>query len=276
MTRLFLSSLLLFGLSGVAGAALLARENFEDELTGGLNGQGAGADGGFTGTWSADAQASVVSTTLSYTNGDVTSLGGSQALELTFANADIVGNLFSRSFTPIINGTVYLSFLYRETTNPAFGTDFIQVGFEDTDPDQPRASIMRRNGEYQVRAGTSSPGTSTVGSGVSADTGVTHLFVMKAEKTGAGNYNRISLFVDPSSLTEPGSASAVVNADTGRANFGLLTARSAFHATGDSFQLDNLRIGESWEDVVVPEPGTAGLALLGSTLLLRRRRNGSH
>lgn len=255
-----------------AEAALIASEDFEGKTLGGLNGQGGGS--GFAGTWSADAQVSVVASTLSYTNGDVGVDGGSKALEAVFANADIVGNLFSRTLVTPQSGTVYLSLLYREVVNPVFGNDFIQVGFQNTDPDQPLASVLRRNGAYQVRTGTSSPAGNTVGATV-ADFS-THLLVMKAEKvSGSSTYNRISLFVDPSSLTEPGTATNVVNASGGLSTIGLLTARTAFHAANDTLQIDSLRVGEDWADVVtaVPEPSSGiliGLGCLGWAL--RRRR----
>jgi hypothetical protein len=256
-----------------AHAALIASEDFEDENTGALNGQGAGADGGFDGTWSAIAEVAVVGSALNYANGVVASDGGSQALQVSFPNADIVDGLFSRTFTPAQSETVYLSFLFREIANPAFGTDFIQVGFENANPAQPLASVLRRNGTYQVRSGTSSTSGGTVGSTV-ADF-ETHLFVLKAEKDPAGgNYNKVSLFIDPDSLTEPGSPTEVSTANGGLAAAGLLTARSAFHAAGDTVQLDNIRIGTAWSDVVtpIPEPATTILAAIAGLGLLRRHR----
>jgi hypothetical protein len=263
----------------LANAASIAVETFEDENTGDLNGQGAGSDGGFTGNWSAlvgspSATVQVVSSTLSYSNGAVGSSGGSQALQLTFTDNSIVGNVFSRAFSPAETGTIYLSFLYREVTNPDFGTDFIQVGFENTAPDQPLASILRRNGTYQVRSGTSSTANGTQGT-TPADVGITHLLVLKAEKTSGGTYNRVSLFIDPDSLTEPGSPTSFSTANSGLATAGLLTARTAFHATGDTVQLDNILIGTSWGDVVtaIPEPSASALiGLAGMACLLRRRR----
>jgi hypothetical protein len=191
-----------------------------------------------------------------------------------FADSAIVGNLFSRALAAPHSGTVYMSLLFREIANPAFGTDFIQVGFEDTNPDQPLASLLRRNGAYQVRSGTSSPAGNTQGATV-ADFN-THLLVMKVEKvSGSTTYNRVSLFVDPSSLMEPGSPTNAINASGGLSKVGLLTARSAFHSAGDTLQIDQILVGESWTDVVtsIPEPSSSLLIGLGGIgLALMRRR----
>lgn len=262
--------LLAIGGSVPLGAAVIASDDFEGKTLGDLDGQGGGS--GFVGIWSADTQVDVVSSTLSYSGGSVGANGGGQALQIAFTNADIVDNLFSRSFDSSYTGTVYLSFLFREITNPDFGTDFIQVGFENTSPAQPLVSTLRRGGAYQVRSGTSSPAGNTVGTTI-ADFD-THLLVLKAEKNASGTYNRISLFIDPTSLSEPGSATEQVNASSGLSTVGLLTARSAFHAAGDTVQIDNLLVGDSWADVVtaIPEPSAALLILLAGLGLLRRRR----
>jgi hypothetical protein len=56
------------------GAALIASEDFETQSLGGLDGQSGGT--GFSGTWSASNQISVVESTLSYSNGAVSVHGG--------------------------------------------------------------------------------------------------------------------------------------------------------------------------------------------------------
>jgi len=267
-------ALLIFLLAtGSLRAELIAVEDFEDKTLTSLDGQGGGA--GFTGTWSAsidDPTISVVAATLNYSSGAVSSSGGSKALQLSYSDGDIHDNDFSRAFSSSQSGTVYMSLLYREIVNPSFGTNFIQLGFENTSPDQPKASVLRRDAEYQVRAGTSSTTNGTQGSGIAADFD-THLLVLKAEKNESANYNRISMWVDPDSLSES-PATVVANADTGLSTFALFTSRSAFHEPGDTFQIDNITIGTEWSNVVVPEPSTFALAVLGllGLLSLGRRR----
>ena len=168
-----------------------------------------------------------------------------------------------------------MSLLFRDTANnDAFSLgspdDFVQWGFDDAGGGNPNATVLRRSGELQARSNTSA--ANSAGGGDVSVLGQTRMLVFKATR-GGGNYNSISLFVDPSSLTEP-AADATSAVDSGIASFSHFVARSAFHETNDSFLIDNIRIGTSWEAVVtaIPEPTVAtllGLACLG---LLRRRR----
>ena len=50
------------------------------------------------------------------------------------------------------------------------------------------------------------------------------------------------------------TASATSTVDCGLASFPNFVARSAFHGGGDTFLIDNLLIGASWEDVVPSTP----------------------
>jgi hypothetical protein len=101
--------------------------------------------------------------------------------------------------------------------------------------------------------------------------------VYKAEKTAGGNYDNVSLFVNPGSLTEPAVADAVSSVDSGIASVANFVARSAFHEPGDTFVIDQIAIGTAWSDVVVPEPSTLALSITGlcglSGLGRRRRRS---
>ena len=99
--------------------------------------------------------------------------------------------------------------------------------------------------------------------------------VFKAEKS-ATNYDSISLFVNPDSLTEPGTASAVSSVDSGLSSLDNFVSRSAFHELNDAFQLDHIQIGTQWGDVVapVPEPTTLLLALLALVAAPLRMRCG--
>lgn len=85
------------------------------------------------------------------------------------------------------------------------------------------------------------------------------------------NYDRISLFVDPSTFDEP-AATSVVNVNSGLSSFANFVTRSAFHELNDTFVIDNLVVGSSWLDVVsVPEPSRALLVALGGVALALRR-----
>lgn len=265
-------------------ASVIATEDFEDKSLATLEGQGGGS--GFSGTWSVggtDSRVMVVNSALSYSNGAVGSSGGSQALQFLWeANETATDGIMSRALNSPANGTVYMSLLFRDTVNNDTFTlggpnDFVQWGFDNAGGGNPNATILRRNGELQARSNTSAG--NSAGSGDLSILNQTRMLVFKATR-GGGNYNAISLFVDPSSLTEPGAADATSNTDSGISSFSHFVARSAFHEQNDAFLIDNIRIGTTWEDVVtapvvaIPEPSTSMLCGLASVILLRRRRPG--
>lgn len=253
-TPLLAIALCLAAVHSSALGQLVAVEDFEGyPADSELAGQGGGI--GFGGSWEVNASraddVTVVEASLNYSNGAVSADGGSRALQFAFDPAEgggVTDGIMARPFETAPTGTVYMSLLFRDTVNTDFATDFIQWGFSDGTAN-PQASILRRNGTLQVRS-TTTPANS-VDSGIAAVVGATHLLVFKAEKTGAGNYDRISLFIDPDSELEPVTPSAVANVDSGLSSFPNFVARSAFHGLDDAFQIDNLVIGGSWEDVVI-------------------------
>ena len=196
--------------------------------------------------------------------------GGTQAVEIAFNPAEgngITNGILSRSLASAPSDTIYMSMLFRDTMNSDLTTcsqtpcDFVQWGFDDG-TENPQASIIRRNGTFQARS-TIIWKRNSVDSGIAAQLEETFLLVFKAEKS-ATNYDSISLFVNPDSLTEPGTASAVSSVDSGLSSLDNFVSRSAFHELNDAFQLDHIQIGTQWGDVVaaVPEPTTLLLTLM--------------
>lgn len=273
---------LLFVPSPAADAGLIATESFEGYAAGaGLDGQ-SGGGGAWTGPWSSKENATVVSGGLSYANGAVIVGGSGLALQATFdPQEDITDGLYVRGI-PDSADTVYMSLLFSDTVNDeedaATGElvdgsdDFIQWGLDDGTAN-PKTSIMRRNTTFQVRSTTSAGNSGD--SGIKSVVGDVFLLVYKAEKTAGGNYDNVSLYVNPDSLTEPAVADAVSSVDSGMASVANFVARSAFHEPGDTFVIDEISIGTAWSDVVVPEPSTVTLLVAGLFGLLslgRRRR----
>lgn len=266
---------------GVTQAALIATESFEDYAPGdGLDGK-SGGSGSWSGSWSAAsgaANTSVVSGGLSFSSGDVAHNGGSVALQTQYGSEDITDGLYHRPL-PTQTDTLYMSLLFRDTVNDdetgsgdlGGADDFVQWGF-DNNTDNPNASILRRNGALQARSGT----TNGDDSGFNAMVGQTFLLVFKAEKsTGATEYDEVSLFVNPNSTVEPGTPDALDSGDSGVSSVSNFVARSAFHEDGDTFVIDDIRIGTTFGDVVVPEPSALVLAVLASlALFLATRRRG--
>ena len=96
---------------------------------------------------------------------------------------------------------------------------------------------------------------------------ITYLIAGKIEWASAGNDDTLSLY----DITDVSAALP--------APFATMTAdldQSAFDTVAIGSQqigiFDEIRFGNSYADVVVPEPGTMGLLALGGLALLRRRR----
>ena len=264
-------------LSGHAIAESISSDDFESYALGALSGGWGGS--GWSNPWSANSNVNVISGGLSYSNGPVTVNGGTQAVEIAFNPAEgngITNGILSRSLASAPSDTIYMSMLFRDTVNSDLTTctqtpcDFVQWGFDDG-TENPQASIIRRNGTFQARS-TIIWKENSVDSGIAAQLEETFLLVFKAEKS-ATNYDSISLFVNPDSLTEPGTASAVSSVDSGLSSLDNFVSRSAFHELNDAFQLDHIQIGTQWGDVVatVPEPSSLLLTLLGLMLLAGAR-----
>ena len=278
----FAASIIVCVLSGHAIAETISSEDFESYALGALNGGLGGS--GWSNPWSSNSNVNVISGGLSYSNGPVIVNGGTQAVEIAFNPAEgngITNGILSRSLASVPSETIYMSMLFRDTANSDLATcsqppcDFVQWGFDDGTAN-PQASIMRRNGTFQARS-TINWSLNSVDSGIAAQLEETFLLVFKAEKS-ATNYDSISLFVNPDSLTEPGTASAVSSVDSGLSSLDNFVSRSAYHELNDAFQLDHIQIGTQWEDVVatVPEPASVTVWMLVGLVVVscgcRRRR----
>jgi hypothetical protein len=102
----------------------------------------------------------------------------------------------------------------------------------------------------------------------------TFLMVMKVSKVGgSANYNQLDFFLNPSSRTEPTLPTLSRTADSGQSTLNTFRVRSARLDAGDSYLVDELKIGTTFSDVVVPEPAAGGIGAVGAMLLgLRGKR----
>jgi hypothetical protein len=260
----------------LAQATLIAYDGFEaGDFSGGT---GAWASSG----WSVDANTTVINKTMSYSSGTVSLSGGTSAVQYLAVDAGSNNSPWLARAATSTGFPVYYSFLIESSTADG-DDDFLGSYPTRTGVTHESANdygmVMRLNGgsaRFGVRSGNGS-GQNFVTS-VDAPNNSTHLVVLKMEDV-AGN-NRFTLWVDPDSTNENGasnlSRSSVMGGGTAfggvNAIFDEINFRTALLEAGDTYFVDEVRIGTSFSSVVIPEPGSALLMVLG-TLILRLRKS---
>lgn len=206
---------------------------------------------GFTGAWNVTSprrpEVTVLGSGLNYSNGSLTFNGGNRSLQYAATEGGISA-MISRAI-PSQSGTVYYSFLYNNTVDSG-DNDFLQLGLDNSSLPNPRVSALDRSGNFQSRLTTSAGNSND--SGIATTTAETFFVVVKAEKTGgSGNYNEISLWVNPTSQVEGDNTPAVTGGplNSGLGNASFFAVRKAFQEAGDTAVVDEVRIGDSFFDV---------------------------
>lgn len=266
-------------LGSASHATLIAYDGFEG-YTSDAALQGNSGGSGWATNWASLSSVVAVSpsTPLTYTSGAISLSGGTRSAQVSTTGT--TDNVASRSFTAQ-TGTVYFSFLFRIEAG-AGADDFIQFSLNNDTDILNSGSIgdlsnVSGANTFSARIGGVSGGASAQ-STTPAVGATTFFLVGKISKTSGGNYNRMSLFVNPTALTEPGVASASQSADAGFESLSFFTVRASNLESTDQYRFDELRIGTTWADVVtapIPEPSAwaplAGAAALSAAFLRRRR-----
>lgn len=259
---------------GTSHAALLTYDGFEDYTVGtGLSGGSQGT--GWTSNWTADVAATTQTKSLVDGNGLVD--GGVKALRMMpTTNQSDLGNFMSRNFASQ-SGDLYISFLIRHENgigNDDFYNFQVTNGLTGNTAAAMGVGIRNAGGSpFFARVGSSSSGQTTNAT-TNAAINTTYLLVAKFSKDGSANYNRVDLFINPSSTAEPGMASATATSNvTGLTSLSTFTVRNFQPEANDTLFFDELRIGTSFADVLpVPEPSSAMLLLFSATAFVFRRR----
>lgn len=253
-----------------AGATLLVYESFDYTASGTVVGGSGGTGFASTGisTWSGDktvngsaltnsSTAIAQGSSLAYSG--LTTAGGSVALTPGTSSAPIYRSLGSN----YSYGTYYMSFLVQKTNS---GTGNLVLSLlNGTASTQVLIGQLNQydaagiNDKWAIR--TPSTGIAT-SSGVSITNAVT-LLVLKVDMTAGAD--TLSLYVNPTSSTEPGSANLTYSTDIGQFNMiGLVSSYTYFAATTVTGSFDEFRLGTTFADVApIPEPGSVALVSLG-------------
>ena len=241
----------LFGSTAATHAAVLAYDDLEDAVLGSLGGQTSGT--GFTGGYvlTSGAVGVVSNTSLSYSNGDLTVNGGTNAIYVAYPDKSPV---FTRTIGTQNGDSLYLSFLFRTPTADGTSGDFLSFGFNSS-AGQTTAGVVHRlndastDHDFGLRAGEAN--IMPPPEGTEADR--TYFLVLRLRKLTPGTanaYNELSIFVDPSSVYEPVPSLVITN--TRAAAMTHIAARVALSEAGDGYFLDNLCVGATYDDVVFP------------------------
>ena len=207
-----------------------------------------------------------------YQNGAIVLNGGVRALRLSATANGSYAIRRPLAAALAAGGTVYFSFLFRTAnSSPLANQDFLQVGF-DNNPNPasgtPRVSVGTNtisttfppNQPFRFFARSSAATASSMFDNTTDIQGsTTYLLVGKISRTGGGNFDRVDLFVNPSTLSEPVEASASVTVDSGISTLSHFFVRTVNLDSNDANVIDELRVGLSFGSVVSDDGDSDGM-----------------
>ncbi len=260
--RSLIAAALLSAASLSQAATVVASDNFDSYGNGSLAGANAGS--GWGSAWTGAAGTSVVTV-----DGSDSPMSG-QALRFGTPNNN---NAATRQLAQSIGSdAVFVDFLLQFDSGTLSNNDFLGLWFGNSDGPNIGLKANCGGGSCTADLFARTQGTNGVFS-TSIAIGQTLRLVGLLEKTGtATNYNRYSLWVDPTAgeLASFTGADAVFNGNSNIASFNTIGFRSATLTAGDGVYIDALRVG------TIPEP--TSLALVGAALLglgfAARRKHG--
>lgn len=244
-------------------ADLAVEETFEDYEAGGLSGLAGGS--GFLGAYSSESFATIVDRSMQYASGAIRSDGGGRALCVSSGNSN--GAVFYREFYARGPVTLYMGLLYEQTMDYAAGDtdEFVSFGVRYGTVDQPYTGIFVRPQFGAFKLGIRYSTTQDQYSSFAVAPNTVNFAVIKMEKTSGletSRYDRVSLYVNPSSRTEPATPDATIGDVLQNTYVNLISLRTYMFETGDACYIDNFRLGRTFESVLPPRESTRTLLLL--------------
>lgn len=262
----------------VATGQLIAHDGFEIHPGGGQleSSSGIGLNGGSGWGGAYDVNNSIRSliktedrsaAPVIYSNGQITLHGGRRALrfsEIAIGTPAVLRPL-GTIFSGVSGETLWFSLLFRTASvSPLANQDFFQIGFDNN------ASASSGNPRVSVGVNTVSTTNfpqplqffvrSTTATAVNANTfvdgppvqAVTTYLLVGCIEPHSGAYDQVSLWVDPTDPSAPGTASATVVLASGVSTLSHFFLRTAGLDSGDVYVVDELRIGRDFGSVVLP------------------------
>lgn len=267
-----------------ANATLLVSSSFDTGYTAGsgINGQSGSSDLGLSGTYTytpsgaSGETLNVVSGGLNYSSGTVISNGGANAIELNTTTGTAT-NVLKRSFTSSITGQdVFASIVVSIPHNGTTGAD-LWFSLNQTAMNSSNTAYFGINGgKYGAGLGGLYAANSTAMTSVSPAVNDTVLLVAQyVWDAGSGKYTGVNFWLNPTSTTAGAADASLTGYTNGATAFNSFNVDVANLGTSD-YKIDSLLVGTTYADVVVPEPSTYALALIGglAMLMLRSRRAG--
>jgi hypothetical protein len=266
--RALLAATSLLAASLGSSAALLVEDGFLDtEYASGsdlVDGEGGT---GFGGPWDPQTSASNTILSSSLTFGALPVAGNKLEIDTTGSPALVYRPLGS-TITGGGHPTVWLGFLLKKTVSSG-ADDYFEFQLLASNGTGLAIGDLGGTDNYSLHdVDTASGGLQE--SGIQSMLGDTVWLVVKVSFTpGLTSQNdNFKLFVNPSPTgSEPNAA------DAEKSDFNLSNIASIGYlaSAGQTWQLDGIRVGDSYSDLV-PEPATAGMLGLGAGLLGMRRR----
>jgi hypothetical protein len=236
-------------LCGEPAGDTLWREDFSYPL-GPIGGRGAWAVADPT------QPAEVVQAPLEYGEGEITLDNNATGQALSLPPEANLANAASRKLPPLDKDFFFSALLRTDVSAAGAKAGFAQLWFSDGSYnfDEAVPSLVRlANGELAARIGKI-----TRNSGLSTFDGQTHLVVLHVEKVGGSEtFNRVSLYVNPTTASLPPSPDAMLEVDTGKPLINLLGFRTmppsqSVEASDTNHFWGAFRIANTWEGVVQP------------------------
>ena len=263
---------------GPVGAQVVCYEGFGEYNadarveSGGTSSEGTGLEGGtgWGGPYNvSNAIKSLVrienrsTSPVNYDHGEIAIMGGNRALRFSeIANGSYaVRRPLGVIFSAAEGNSLWFSFLFRtNNASPLANQDFFQFGFDDNanaSSGIPRVSIganttsgtFPADFQFFARSTTAIP-NSVFHSDLPIAAGITYLLV-GCIQPNAGIYDSVSLFVNPSTLDDPGPPSAAITLPSGLTTLSHAFIRTVGLDSGDAYVLDEWRIGRDYGSVVM-------------------------